>query len=307
MEDASRDTAAMWALAPLDPARALYARARSKYAAVMRTRGPGHDLSELECHDHGCLVYSDTETFLARGVAHLREGLDRGERAMYVQGAPPARMREQLAALGEVDELMRAGALELVSLDDVYADGGLDMEQQAAFYHDAIDRALADGFSGLRALADGTTLLAGGADVEGVARWETRADRIMAERPMSGMCCYDRRVVPADALALFAAVHPLECGAEAVSDYHVSSCPGRGLALSGSLDTFTAAEFEKVLDLARPDRDFTLDLSALQFVDHAGVLAITRRAGAGDDQPRMTITDAPPMFTRVAGLIGVPG
>lgn len=272
----------------------------------MRTCGAGHDPSGLGCHDHGCLVYADTETFLARGVAYLQEGLRRGERALYVQGVPLAQMREHLAGLGSVDELLAAGALELVSLHDVYADGGLDIEQQTAFYHDAIDRALAGGFSGLRGLADGTTLLAGGADADGIARWEATADRIMAERPMTGMCCYDRRVVPARELALLGAVHPLDCSGDATSEFHVFSSGRRGLAVSGSVDTFTAAEFQKVLDLAGPDQDFTLDLSALDFIDHAGVLAITGRSGATDGEPRMTITGAPQMFTRVAELIGVP-
>lgn len=272
----------------------------------MRQHGTRTALDGLGPHDHGCLAYSDERTFLTHGMAYLREGLAAGQRAMYVGSAPEEVMRSHLEGLGAADQLISAGALEVLSVADAYdAENDDDASTQAAVYDAAIQRALDDGYSGLRTLAEVTPLMSNAQAAARMARWEARADRMMAERPWSALCCYDRRRVTPRALADVAALHPIGCGTDDLAPFQVFSLPGDRMALTGSLDAFAVDDFGRLLEIAAPRHDFELDVAGLDFIDHNSVLAIARRAHPRGGGHRVTVTNVPSFATRVAEIVGV--
>jgi hypothetical protein len=269
----------------------------------MRAQGAQASPDGLALHDHGCFVYADDASFVATATRYLRGALEQGERAMYVGSVPVARMRRHLLGLGDVDDLERSGRLQLVSLGETYPQNGIDADEQAALYHSAIDRALADGFSGLRTFAEATLLAATPRQAARFLPWEARADRIMCERPWSALCCYDRRLVDPHALRLLAAGHPLTCGRDAVSSFRVFSRADRRMALAGTVDVFSSDDFARVLELTSPEGRFELDLSDTDFVDHHAVLALAQ-CGASS-AGRMSVVGAPYSAGRIAELLGL--
>ena len=145
------------------------------------------------------------------------------------------------------------------------ADGELgrptDSDRLLETYSAATDAALAEGFTGLRVAADVTELAV---DPACHCRWEAVADRFMAERPLSALCCYDRRRLAPEALRDLCSVHP---AANESVPFRIYAARDR-LLLEGEIDYFSSDALERVLPLTRGDG--VLDLSGAGFIDHHG-------------------------------------
>ena len=97
----------------------------------------------------------------------------------------------------------------------------------------------------------------------------------MASKPYSGLCCYDRRVLPAQILQDLCAVHPVVHAPDSAVPFRLYSEPG-ALMLDGDVDYFAADGLRRVLDAA-PTDGAVLDLGGAGFVDHHGAVALTER------------------------------
>ena len=251
--------------------------------AAMRQHGCRDSVRGLGGHDHGCLAYADDAVFAAAGAAYLRDGLELGQLAMVVAADP----EDVLRRLGGTPP----GSVEVLDPSEVY---GVD---QGAFYEAQIDRSLGAGFAGLRTLAELTPLLGDEAAGGDLARWEAQADRIMARRPWSALCCYDRRRAAPGALAEIAAVHPVGCGTSDLTSFHLFAEGDARVGLSGDVDTFVAGRLERALAHADPGAPYTIDLGAAGFLDHNAVLALTRLGN-------VRLEGASPLVSRVGRLVG---
>ena len=140
-----------------------------------------------------------------------------------------------------------------------------DPDRLLAIYAAATDEALAEGFSGLRVVADVTDLAT---DPGCQCRWESVADRFMAERPLSALCCYDRRRLAPEVLRDLCAVHPVVNEPVPFRIY----AAGDDLRLEGEIDYFSSDALQRLLQLTRADGG--LDLSGAGFIDHHGARVI---------------------------------
>ncbi len=86
----------------------------------------------------------------------------------------------------------------------------------------------------------------------------------MVERPLSALCCYDRRRLAPEVLADLCAVHPVVNEPVPFRIY----ATGNGLLLEGEIDFFSTDALRRVLPLTRGDG--VLDLSGAEFIDHHG-------------------------------------
>jgi hypothetical protein len=179
----------------------------------LRARGELESVGGLEIHDHVCLCYEDDEGLRDAAVEFLGDGRRRGERMMYVGAEQVPALRDHLAALEDRDSMLGDGSLLVLSLPSIYRLGRpIDPAAQIEIYLDAIDEALADGYSGLRVVADVTALVTVPAVRDAHVHWEGFADDVIAERQMSVMCCYDRRALPKAVITDIADAHPAVCG-----------------------------------------------------------------------------------------------
>jgi hypothetical protein len=231
----------------------------------------------------------DDAELLRGGAAYLADGAALGLRLMYVADDDPAALHADLEDLPGRDALIAAGQLALTPLRTLCDPAaGTDADALFATYGAATDQALADGYAGIRILAEVTPLVRDPRNWEAHVRWEARADRFMAERPFSALCCYDARRVAPEVLHDLGCAHPASVGGgapfhlRAERDHH---------ALTGEVDFFAAATLGRLLDHAGADR---VDVSGLEFADHHALRALAR----------VRVEGASPALRRTAQLLG---
>jgi ABC-type transporter Mla MlaB component len=256
--------------------------------------------------DHLCWVYDDDATFDAAVRQFLAGGLARGERLLCVGERVIDSVWADGAPVDGVESLLADGRLELLTVAQAYAaTGRFAPERQLAFYDAATRRAVADGYRGLRVVAEITALAADAASRADLVRWEHLADEFMAHGSgMSAMCAY-RGDLPADALSDVASVHPLVHAGQGVPSFRLFFDEA-SLALAGSVDTFDADRLATLLDSTPVEGPVvTLDLTFLEFIDGAGCRVLAR--WARELATRSIVLDlrrAPRIVQRMWALLG---
>ena len=270
---------------------------RLTYAGrFMREHGLVQSAADLGLHGHACWTYEDDAELIRAAAAFLADGVRLGQRLIYVASGPFERLHAQVGEMARENRLVGQGTLEILSLDATYAAGaGIDPEALLATLSAATEQALADGFTGVRVVGDATALVADPRNWAAHTRWEAVADRYMASMPYSGMCCYDRRVVPAKLLHDLCAVHPVVHAPDNAVPFRLYSEPG-ALMLDGDVDYFAADGLRRVLDAA-PTDNAVLDLAHAGFVDHHGAVALIERG--------IPVRGMPDSMRRTCELLGL--
>jgi hypothetical protein len=242
----------------------------------VRSVGQLSEITDVAAADHVCWVHDDPLGFDAAARNFALGGLDRGERLLAVGERVIDSLRAGSVPLADLDRLVAEGAIETLTVAEAYAAAAtFDPERQFEFYDTATRRALDDGHTGLRVLADVSPFAEDPARRAGLIRCEHVADDYVAHGPgMSAMCVY-RADLDADTLADAAAAHPLvHSPAAALPAFRVFFDGGR-LVIAGSVDTFGVDRLARQLaDSPVPAVSVTLDLTRLEFIDLAGCRGI---------------------------------
>jgi hypothetical protein len=107
----------------------------------MRSAGLVADGKGLGPHDHLCWDYDDPVLLGAAAREFLAEGLELGQRVMYVGGALVSEMQEALDDLVDAAGLAGRAAASVSRLDETYRhDEVVEPEVQVARYRDATAR-----------------------------------------------------------------------------------------------------------------------------------------------------------------------
>ncbi|MFI7428815.1 MEDS domain-containing protein [Micromonospora sp. NPDC049836] len=236
-------------------------------------------------YGHVCLAFHDPAALDARAVPFLAAGLAAGERVGLIAAGSRDELARRLTALPGLDDGLRRGAVQLMSVQEMYrSDAIVDPDAQVRAYAAATDEALAAGHTGLRVVADATPLVRTAAQRVAFARYEHLIDRFMRHRPMSAICAYDRRVLGDAAIDELACLHP-ESNTGVL--FHLHALAGKEpVALRGELDPSNHEQFAAALDRVDPrpvDGRLLLDATGLRFVDHRSLLHLrdhARRHGA---------------------------
>lgn len=254
--------------------------------------GLGHD-------GHACWGFDDRQEFADAALEFLADGLRHGQRLAHVGGEPVAEQRERLEPLGGVGNLIDSGALQLFELSDLYRVGKpVDVEAQLAVYSTATEAALADGYTGLRVAAQVTDLVSEPETWDAHVHWESTADRVFSNSGLSALCGYQRGSLPPQLLADLAAVHPAANEVAGEVPFHVFG-ENDGLVVSGEIDLFSSEALDRALGFARDGGEpITLDLSALEFIDHHGLEVLAGHADEGCE-----VRNQPPVVDRLCSLL----
>ena len=284
----------------------LFLTAAQAYGLCMRAHGAVTELPEARSADHLCWVHADDESFDAAARGFLAGGLARGERLMVVGERATAALRGGPDDLGDVEALVAGGSLEVLSLEAVHAAAGpFRADRQRAFYAAATGRALADGYQGLRVVAELSELASDPGHREELLRWEHAADEFVASGAgMSAMCGY-RRELPPTTLGDVLAVHATGYAPGHLHPYRLFFDDDR-IVLSGSVDTFTADRLATLLAGTPTGAAAVLDLGDLEFIDVAGCRALA--CWAGELQARgvpLEVRGASPLLQRVWRILGL--
>lgn len=232
--------------------------------------------------NHVCCAYEDTTEFRDGAAAFLSEGVAAGHRAEYIASGDIDALRDEVASVPELTELLQRGDLVVRSLDDRYGAGDvIEPCAQVAAYDAATEDALALGYAGLRVVADATVLVRTAAQRHAIAQYEHLVDRYMTAHPFSALCAYDaRRVGPAVAAEL-SALHPRGTGWRTSFRWHGASVAD--VTLVGEVDLGARELFDLVVARTMPlmaRQRIVVDAEGLTFIDHRGMLLLEHHAEA---------------------------
>jgi len=257
--------------------------------------------------DHICWVYDEDDASFDRAVRHyLAGGLARNERVLVIGERVLEGIRTPGDGFGDAEALAAAGTLRTLTTAQAYAAAGaFGPGGQRAFYDAATREALADGYSGLRVVVEVSPLAEDAVTRATLVEWEHLADGYAAEGSgFTAMCAYSTRL-PAQALADVTTVHPL-VHAAATPPFQVFFDDDR-LALTGSVDTFSAERLARVLASSPVgDEGAVLDLGRVEFVDVAASRVIARWAQDLDARAvPLEVRGASPLLQRMWQVLGL--
>ncbi|MDS0475410.1 MEDS domain-containing protein [Natrinema sp. 1APR25-10V2] len=174
-------------------------------------RGP---VESLEGHghsnDHFALVYESEAEQFAAAIPFLRQGLERGEKCMYV--VEEEDRDEVLAAMRErgidVDARLESGALTLESVENTYLKGGsFSIDEMTDRYADIIEEATAE-YEAFRLVAETGWIVEDDVTIEEFMEYESKVNDVFDGEDAIALCLYDRRHFPAEGICDVVRVHP---------------------------------------------------------------------------------------------------
>jgi hypothetical protein len=232
----------------------------------------------LEPHDHVAWYGDGAADLYSLASTALAAGARRREKLLFVAEDPDA------TRLGEIDDLERlldVGQLELLPVDAVYGEwSAFSPAVQLATFEEVLANALVDGYQGIRVVADNTPLVCG--DDEGFRRWlawEQITDHFQANSEVTGICYFDRSALSDDRRSDLAALHPVRSASSDEPPFTLLADDDT-VALSGTVDAWSADQFRRIVDTTPDDGPLVVDLSHADFVDHRALLALNAVASA---------------------------
>jgi hypothetical protein len=233
--------------------------------------------------------------------AALAEGARRNEKLMFIAEDPDA---ARLQGIADLDRLLADRQLELQPVEAVYGgSGAFSPTAQLTTFEAVLDDALAHGYSGVRVLADNTSLASGDdAAFRRWLHWEQVTDRFQATSSVTGICYFNGRALSSDRRADLAALHPVRSVTAPPTPFSFV-VDGDMVSVTGAVDFWSEDQFQRILATAPRDRPLQLDLSGVEFADHRALLALNAAASA--TRP-VRISRASNLVRDLPAMLGVP-
>jgi anti-anti-sigma regulatory factor len=199
--------------------------------------------------------------------------------------------------------MLDKGRLEVLATDSVYSSGtSFSASVQLEAFQAILDKALAEGYRGLRVVADNTSLASGSEeDYDRWIAWEEVADHFQATAPVTGFCYFYQPAMDTDRQVILSAVHPVR-SATAPEPPFTFTATNSARTVTGNLDSFSSSYFRRVIAAAPDDQPLVVDLSGTEFVDHRALLILARAATVS--RP-VVLRHASPLLTNLARLLDI--
>lgn len=167
-------------------------------------------LENLETCEHIALFYETREERFATVTPFIRQGIEEGERVMYVidDFTESQILAELRGGDADIDAALESGQLTFHSLEETYLRSGrFDADDMLEVYEGAIEEAKAD-YPGLRVTASTNFVLDDHATTEEFMAYESRVNELFRGEDCIALCHYDRDRIPAETLVDVVRTHP---------------------------------------------------------------------------------------------------
>jgi anti-anti-sigma factor len=223
----------------------------------------GHRLS-----GHICWLLADPAAYVDAALELIAEGASLGEKVVvFAPGDSPALAELAAVAAVAADPATRFPAGE-----------PLEPLLVLAVIRDAAVQAQADGYRGLRIIADMDWLRPLNPTTAQIISLEMQIDRLIAELGATVICAYRRSSFDTSSIAAALTTHPSQHGEPSEPDFRFVARGGSSWRLSGEVDFETQATFEAALSTAASLETCVIDVTELRFADVAAMRAIATRA-----------------------------
>ncbi len=181
--------------------------------SLPRSSDLGEALEELKPPSHLCLVYDSPEEWRATIIPFLKIGLKRSEKCFYITDAHTANeVRSYLRQEGlDVAAFEAKDQLVILHQSDVYIqEGSFDPDRMIALLIAETKKAIASGYSALRAAGEMSWVLRGYSGSEKLIEYEAKLNRnFFPNYPCVAICQYDRRKFLPETIKNVIMTHPL--------------------------------------------------------------------------------------------------
>jgi hypothetical protein len=168
-------------------------------------------VARMQPGDHYCGIYRTDEDQRAFVIDYIREGVRKHEKMLYIVNVQTAEhLKRTLAQAGiDVEGLVQAGQLVILTAKEAYLkEGEFAPDKMIALLGEETDKALAEGYSALRATGEMTWALAGDPGSERLVEYESRLNNFFPRSKCYAVCQYDRRKFDPDMLLDILHTHP---------------------------------------------------------------------------------------------------
>ncbi|MDX6742777.1 MEDS domain-containing protein [Actinocorallia sp. A-T 12471] len=271
-------------------------------------------VSDLRHGDHLCLAFADESERRDVLTSYLSTGLERGERLLYyAERSAPETVTGWLRDAGvDPAPVVADGRLKIVPVAaSLLAAGRFDPDATVATIEREVADSLAAGHAGLRLTGEMDWALRDVPGADGLPDFEERVGALVAGRRATALCQYDVRRFDADRLTVADRVHPAAATVpalheDAVLQLHPVLRDGRReLRVAGTVDYRNVVVLADALYKAAGwPGDVRLDMSALEFIDLAGVRAIAQFASWLEPGRKLRVNDLAPRLCHMVRLVG---
>lgn len=270
----------------------------------MRCNGVVSSAAGLVPFGHLGWGYRDPDEFDARAGEYLADGLKTNQRIEFVGDGSREVLRAELADIG-FSEGVRSGRIRVTPVEDFYEfnpdSDTVDVQATVVERVAATEQAVTDGYSGLRAVVDGTAVVRTPEQLDACARLEYLIDQTMAVLPCSTLCAYNLSSI-GNAANELTCLHPFV--ADGAVGFRLFAEPGAGFALAGEIDANDDEVFvstlERVWRLQEPGT-VVIDARGLDFVTHHQLYALDKLAR--DEQREVLLRTDQPIVARLTELL----
>jgi putative nucleotidyltransferase with HDIG domain len=181
-------------------------------------------LGQLKIHDHVCLIYESKEEQFAVAIPFIAQGLERGEKCIYV--ADENDVDAVLNALGswgiDVYNAWQSGALSVITKKQVYLkEGRFDPDLMIDFLKKSAAAAKAAGYKALRVTGDMSWALGGEKGCDRLMEYEAKLNYFFPSNDALAICQYDRGRFPPETIKQAILTHPLViCGSSVHRNFY---------------------------------------------------------------------------------------
>ncbi|WP_207586442.1 MEDS domain-containing protein [Halomontanus rarus] len=174
--------------------------------------GPVEGLDGHESTDHLALIYESRDEQLAVAIPFVRDGLENGERCLYIaDDNTKAEILTAMSAAGiDADAALESGALSIHTKRDTYVrDGSFDPQNMIEFIDGVITEATElDGYPGLRITGEMTWILGTDVDSSSLIEYEGRLNDFIPEKECIALCQYNRERFDPNVIRDILRTHP---------------------------------------------------------------------------------------------------
>lgn len=169
-------------------------------------------IQETKLHDHTYLIFRNKIEFVHCLVPFITNGIKQNERCLIVTDEIT---REDLLrsfkflfrnGVNPFDELNK-GAIVIEKFINVYQDNNsFNIEHNLQHYKSAIEKAILDGYNGLRVFAEVSSKI----NPESFIKWEKEADKHFDKNKFLAVCAYNQKYFGNGFMSKIKAAHPIE-------------------------------------------------------------------------------------------------
>jgi hypothetical protein len=270
-------------------------------------------LAELDLGDHLCVPVSDVADRIGIAAAVTGAALRAGDRAIIFTDHPGAAAMAGLLSArvpGAAAALTRDQLRVQPSSASYLPDGQFRPEPVGAYFAAEIDRAVREGYGGLRVAADLGWAGRPDIDRDALIGYEVGTNALCPAARAMGVCMYDRRALPREVWLRLVAAHPTAVatpGGPAVSRLRcLRTDAPPGLRLEGEVDLVNYAALPILLDAAVPlPGECVVDTVGLRFADVYALACLLQVAIRREGRPTRLVCRA--NVARVLRLIDADG